>query len=358
MRVGRLKWFGIAVLIFFSCAGKEDQKKPVLFEEVSLSSTARLSNYPEHLSEWDLFSGNMSDLNPIDRALPYTLNTALFSDYAHKSRFIVLPEGASMGFHPVEAFDFPQGSIIVKSFYYPSDFRKPNGDKTIMETRLLVREQEKWSTLTYVWNDDQREADLQISGSKIPVSWIDNDGRKQVLTYSVPNLVQCKSCHEKSGKIVPIGPKAANLYNENHRISLLKRWEESGHLTGPIEFDEIDPLPVWSSTQSSIADRARAWLDINCAHCHQKEGPAKNTGLYLTYREKERYRLGILKPPVAAGRGSAGLQYAIVPGDPENSILYQRVVSLDPGIMMPEVGRKMNHKEGVEVLREWISQLE
>lgn len=78
------------------------------------------------------------------------------------------------------------------------------------------------------------------------------------------------------------------------------------------------------------------------------------TGLYLTFDETDPYKLGIYKPPVAAGRGSGGLKYSIVPGKPEESILIHRIESLDPGAMMPEVGRKVRHEEGIELVREWV----
>src|SRR5690606_5381795 len=97
---------------------------------------------------------------------------------------------------------------------------------------------------------------------------------------------------------------------------------------------------------------------INCAHCHRAEGPARNTGLYLTFAEGDPYKLGVRKPPVAAGRGSGGLKYGIVPGEPEESILMHRIESLDPGVMMPEVGRKMRHEEGIALVRDWIKAME
>ena len=117
-------------------------------------------------------------------------------------------------------------------------------------------------------------------------------------------------------------------------------------------------MPEWDNVETGdLAGRARAWLDVNCGHCHRQEGPAKNTGMYLLAAEVDPYKLGIRKPPVAAGRGSGGLQFGIVPGDPEASILHYRINSLDPGVMMPELGRKLKHKEGIQLIEEWISSL-
>lgn len=142
------------------------------------------------------------------------------------------------------------------------------------------------------------------------------------------------------------------------KLNQLALWKKMGIIEGMESVDMIEPMPVWTSEESgTLNERARAWLDINCAHCHAKDGPAKNSGLHLGYLEEDPYRIGVRKSPVAAGRGSAGMLYSIVPGDPEKSILYQRINSLDPGIMMPELGRKTIHEEGVETIRNWIANL-
>jgi phosphoglucosamine mutase len=66
---------------------------------------------------------------------------------------------------------------------------------------------------------------------------------------------------------------------------------------------------------------APAWLDVNCAHCHRREGPASNSGLFMTYGEREPTALGIMKRPVATGRGAGDRRFDIKPGDPDSSIL-------------------------------------
>ena len=108
----------------------------------------------------------------------------------------------------------------------------------------------------------------------------------------------------------------------------------------------------------SINQRARAWLDINCAHCHGRGRPAESSGLFLEYEEKNQTAIGIFKTPVAAGRGSGGRKYNIVPGHPEKSIIEFRINSNDPGIMMPELSRKLIHKEGLELIQTWIREMD
>ena len=86
-------------------------------------------------------------------------------------------------------------------------------------------------------------------------------------------------------------------------------------------------------------------------------GSANSTGLYLDFMETKQKRLGIFKKPVASGRGSGGLKYSIVPGYAEESILLYRMLSIDPGVMLPEAGRSLVHKEAVLLIEEWINSM-
>ena len=63
----------------------------------------------------------------------------------------------------------------------------------------------------------------------------------------------------------------------------------------------------------------------------------------------------MLKRPVAAGRGSGGRMFAIVPGAPDASILLHRMESNEPGVMMPQFGRSVAHDEGVALVRAYIA---
>jgi len=341
-------------------ACSKPKKKPVI-EEVRLVGSAEL-DVPKALGEWELFKQPIKNLEAVEGIMPYDLNTPLFTDYALKSRFVKLPEGTKAKYSSDEVLDFPVGTILIKNFYYQNDLSNSESGRRIIETRLLVHEDKGWNALTYVWNADQTEAYLEISGTTIPVVWKAATGEVMNVDYSVPNLVQCKSCHELSGKMAPIGPSARQLNKEfNYSDGIhnqLAKWESLGILDELPEMVNVPQLPVWDeSATGSTEQRARAWLEINCAHCHREEGPAKNTGLYLRYSETDLYRLGVNKPPVAAGRGSGGMKYAVVPRHPEKSILVHRMESLDPGVMMPELGRKLVHKEGVELVKQWISEM-
>lgn len=345
----------VSFMILLAIVGCQ-KSKPIVVEELSLSnSTVQLGN--ETLSSYHFFLGELKNLSPAEGVIPYQLNSPLFTDYAFKKRFIKFPTGGFASYHPTEVLKFPEGTILIKNFYYPEDFRRPDENIRIIETRLLILENEEWKALPYIWNDQQTEAYLNVAGKNIPIKWTHFDGSKKEVLYSVPNMNQCKSCHMKGGKIMPIGPTARQLnglMNEKNQLSQLAKY---GLLHELPELAKIPKLSSYDDSNENINDRARAWLEVNCAHCHRSDGPAKTSGLHLLASITNRYELGIGKAPVAAGRGSGGRKYDIVPGHPEESILYYRINSQDPGIMMPELGKKLIHEEGVDLIKQWIEEM-
>jgi hypothetical protein len=104
--------------------------------------------------------------------------------------------------------------------------------------------------------------------------------------------------------------------------------------------------------------RARAYLDINCAHCHREGGSASNSGLWLQTSETSPVRLGIAKYPTAAGRGAGEAVHIISPGAPDQSILAYRMASTETGIAMPELGRALQDPDGVALVRAWIADMD
>ena len=353
IRIAALFIFAFSIGLFFS----QCQRTPGNVQ-VNLANLP----YPK-LSDYGFFTGRMIQHIPNEGVLPYDLITPLFSDYAGKKRFVWMPEGTTAQYTEQDAFDFPVGTVLIKTFYYPSDFRKPNEKKQILETRLLVHLEDGWEAYPYIWNSRGTEAKLSWVGGEKKVSWIDESGEKQTLNYLIPNRNQCKSCHEKKGEMVPIGPKARNLnmdfnYPEGVKNQLAK-WQSVGYLTGLEKAPEdVYAVANYQDESESINRRARAYLDINCGHCHNPKGPAHTSGLNLDYWEENASRLGVCKAPVAAGRGSGNRPFGIYPSRPEGSIILFRMESTNPGIMMPEIGRRLAHTEGVELVREWIAEMQ
>jgi uncharacterized repeat protein (TIGR03806 family) len=315
------------------------------------------------LSSYRFFRGDGSTQEPNDGVLPYDLNTQLFSDYALKHRFVWLPPGTSATYSERESFTFPVGSVIIKTFAYPADYRDLSLGQRLIETRLLVRRANGWDPITYLWNDAQTEARRRIIGARIPVRWVQPDGSERSITYSVPNTNQCKECHEEHNSIVgPLGPKARNL-NKDHAYgdvveNQLAHWTAMGYLQGAPSPEEAPRAAVFDDPSTgSLDERARTYLDVNCGHCHNPSGLARTSGLYLNIEEMDPGRIGVCKAPVAAGQGSGDLRVDIFPGKPDESILVYRMESTKAGVAMPELGRQTTHDEALTVMRDWIAGL-
>ncbi|MCV3238730.1 SO2930 family diheme c-type cytochrome [Mesorhizobium sp. ZC-5] len=316
---------------------------------------------PKLLSEYGFFDDARSQ-KPATGVVPFRLNTPLFSDNAQKFRFAYLPEGKAARYDATEAFEFPVGAALIKTFAFPADYRKLEENLRLVETRVLLRQETGWQAWAYLWNDEQTDATLKIAGAKVEIATISADGSPLAFTYAVPNKNQCKGCHAFNGSIVPLGPKARNLNGDavydGVTENQLAHWTALKILTGAPAPEAAPEAPDWLDPSAPLDHRARAWLDVNCAHCHRREGPASNSGLFLTFGESVSVAYGVMKRPVAAGRGSGDRQFDIKPGDPDGSILLYRVESTEPGIMMPELGRHIADPDAAALLRQWIVEME
>ncbi|HEX7447910.1 MAG TPA: SO2930 family diheme c-type cytochrome [Pirellulales bacterium] len=328
---------------------------------------------PRRLSEYGLFTGSGVTQEPTAGVIPYDVNTPLFSDYTSKHRFVKLPDGQAARYSADGVFDLPVGTLIAKTFAMPRDLRHPAKGERLLETRILEHTADGWTGLAYVWNDEQNEAELQVAGEAIDVSWIHADGATRRNNYIVPNVNQCKGCHATSSGMAPIGLQARHLnrtfdYAAAHgagageqgstRENQLTHWTRIGALAGAPKANEAPKLVAWDDAKAPLDQRARAWLEVNCAHCHQPGGNGQNSGLDLRVAQSDRTKLGVLKPPVAAGTGSGGKLYDIVPGKPDESILLFRMQSTHPDIMMPELGKRLVPEEAVSLIRQWIAAME
>lgn len=328
-----------------------------------LNQAVRIPQEPfEKLSQYQFFTGELAKLQANDRVIPYDLNSPLFSDYAHKARFVWMPAGKSAKYTTGKVLEFPKETVLIKNFYYENDESDASKGRKIIETRLLINRGEEWEAIGYIWNEDQTEAYHEVVGEIKEVSWVDVKGENKSTHYIIPNKNQCKNCHLTGKKQIPIGPKVRNL-NKNYpyadgEMNQLEKWASLGYLSG-YDAEATQPkLARWEDeTSGGLHDRAMAYLEINCGHCHNKEGAANTSGLHLQADTKLDMSLGIYKATVSAGAGTGGYTYSIVPGHPEESVMIYRMNSTNPGAMMPELGRSMVHDEGVSLISAWIKTL-
>lgn len=294
----------------------------------------------EKLSDYRLFL-DAGAREPADRVVGYDLINPLFSDHSEKHRYIFIPPKEMMTYHKSEAFGFPVGSVIVKTFSYDDNF---------VETRLLVHKADGWQAYPYVWDATDSEAIYTPIGADKVIETTSPIGEPLTINYSVPNKNQCKTCHGVDDAVFPIGPKARNLGRQP------QAWVRASLLSGlPAEWPVV---PYVDDEAAPLNARARAYLDINCAHCHRAGGSASNSGLWLEWDEESSRKIGINKRPTAAGRASADRLIVIEPGIPDRSIMVHRMASDEAGVAMPELGRSLVHSEGVELIEQWIEEMD
>ncbi|WP_234024872.1 SO2930 family diheme c-type cytochrome [Tsuneonella amylolytica] len=296
---------------------------------------------PATLAEYGFFADAAAQV-PADRVTPFRLNTPLYSDGAEKLRFVYLPAGAKAKADGENLLGLPVGAALIKTFAF-----EENGKRRLIETRVLLHRADGWLALPYLWNAEQTEAKLALAGARVPVTT--PTGEK--IDYRVPNKNQCKECHGLNGVVTPIGPKSRNLSAE-----WLAGFAKAGRLdTIPAVATR---LPLWEArADASTEAAARAYLDVNCAHCHRPGATASNSGLDLRWEQDDPRALGVMKRPVAAGRGAGDFLFDVVPGHPEQSILAHRMNSLEGGVAMPELGKATRDPDGIAAVEKWIAGL-
>jgi parallel beta-helix repeat protein len=367
-----------------------------------------LYNCPE-LKNYNLFASATNPLaNPNGGGVPFELNSALFSDYASKYRFLFIPAGKTATYRDhntgaTQTLEFPIGTVIAKSF----TFRKENASgvltsEDVVETRLLIKREVNggpfWVGLPYIWEKDSSgkltTAKLHVEGGTASVTYDYLDPDPDVKTganrtrytnntahpYGIPAALNCLTCHagdDREPGAAPIGLKPRFMNRANAALggkNQLEHLKDVGLLTGmPGAAGTLEKAPRWNVPGDANADaaldkhlRVRAYLEVNCAHCHNSNGNASNSGLGLDAYRAVDLHYGICKKPVAAGRGSGGRQYDIVPYLPQSpqpeqsdgasaSILYYRVASAEAGVRMPPVARTVVHAEAASLIADWIN---
>ena len=327
------------------------------------------SDNPQRLSDWNLFNLSSNDFVPSSESIVFRPANQLFTDYAHKLRTLWIPDGAQAMLVDGE-IDYPAGTVLSKTFYYPTDsqgspIRQPDfGDSSVnlstnklIETRLLVRRTNGWEAFPYVWNNDQTEAFLRVAGASTNID-LKSDIENFDFVYFVPNENQCAGCHvteHPDGDMHPLVAIASQLTS-----SFLKNQSQ---ITALVDRGWLDQYPdvsspiSWMDESANIDERAQAYLNIHCGHCHNPSGAADTSALLLDGSHNLLVNMGVCKTPVAAGGGAGNMLYSIVPGNPDRSILLYRMESDEPDEMMPELGRSIIHKEGINLIERWIREM-
>ncbi|MCO4822196.1 MAG: fibronectin type III domain-containing protein [Flavobacteriaceae bacterium] len=290
-----------------------------------------------NLSDLNIFTGSLSNLNISSKAFKYEIITPLFTDYASKLRLIALPEDLSMAYDGDGFPMFPNGTLIAKTFFYNLDETNLSLGKKIIETRVLIRKNDAWLLGNYKWNDTQSDATLTDAEHTVPVAWVNAEGEDMSTNYIVPSNADCIKCHSNAGDIVALGPKLRNMNFEVDGENQLQKFINNGHLLNAPDPNTIAALPNWEDESLTLNQRARSYFDVNCAHCHSPGGFCDQESLLDLRYETPLENTNI----VESG----------------NSIEGRMGVYL-PGWSMPFIGTTMVHDEGYDLIEAYISSLD
>lgn len=317
-------------------------------------------DFPRRLSDTGLFT-SVTEHRPAPGLIPYSVNSPLWSDGAAKERWIALPGESQIEFVDKGAWQFAEGAVLVKTFALTG----PSGEAVAprrIETRLLVFQQKEWVGYSYQWNDEQTDAELvpaagadrayRVSGSAAP-----DDHREQVWRF--PSRAECMVCHTRAaGFVLGLNTLQMNKAHDygsasENQLEVLQRLEVFQKEL-PQAVEEFPRLADPYDDAQGLDDRARSFLHANCSQCHVEAGGG-NSAIDLHVSTKpDKMRLFDIQP--LHDRLGVDNALLVAPGDPERSILYQRVARVGAG-RMPPLSSSVVDQRGAKLLYDWIKQL-
>ena len=331
------------------------------------------SAFPRKLSETGLFAST-KDHAPEKGLIPYSVNSELWSDGASKERFIAVPGESKIEYETmtypqpapgsVPGWRFPNGTVLVKTFALETE----PGKTRRLETRLLVASvlggteeygDQVWNGYTYIWNDDQTDAELADKKGVDREYTIKTAAGEKKQKWHFPSRAECNMCHTVTAKYA-LGVNTAQL-NRDHNYhgvvaNQLATLDHIGIFTKklPAPAEKLPKLVDYRDERASVEDRARAYLHANCSHCHRKWGGGNaEFQLLATLPVNE---LGVLdtKP----GQGSFDIKdpRILVPGDPARSMIYHRMTLTGLG-RMPHIASNVVDEHALKLVHDWIKQM-
>lgn len=366
-------------LLFFiilSC-GTDDNDEYISVPPATSPVTVDLSQVPyAKLSDYHFFDGEIKNQNPSSDVLPYEPASSLFTDYAHKKRFVWMPKGTSATFNGDEkVLELPVGAALVKTFYYDNVQNiTPAGGTRIIETRIMIRKSSGWIFANYVWNDEQTEAFLDLEGSYTDISWKDENNVIKSTNYRIPNEIQCIVCHKTNQVVngittsvnIPIGIKPQNLnFSKNFgtaNANQLTKWMQEGYLQNNFSLPTASNTTIdYNDVSKPISMRARSYVDINCAHCHQTNQHCDYRPMRYAFNETGAQNgltnMGVCVETQDMQDFDESLAQIVNPGNVNRSMMHFRLNTTNEAYRMPLHGRTIIHEEGVQLVEAWINSL-
>ncbi|MBL8729000.1 MAG: PQQ-dependent sugar dehydrogenase [Planctomycetes bacterium] len=307
-----------------------------------------VGDMPARLSATGLFA-DLATLTPTAGVLEYDVNAAFWSDGAQKRRWVALP-GTSRIVATQAPWQFPVGTALVKHF----ELEVAPGTMRRVETRVLLHQESGWQGYTYRWDAGGVDADLVgDAGDSAVIDVVDGNGPRQQ-TWTFPSRAACLSCHTAAaGRVLGLTtaqlnrPFAFPLRVDNQ----LRTWDHIGLFTTDLgDPSSLAALADPHDATAPLAERARAWLDVNCANCHRPGGPTPvDLDLRAAVPTASMRAVGVAATvPVPGGSGMR-----LVAGQHAASDLWQRVGRRD-AFGMPPLGSGRVDDFGLDLLRQWI----
>jgi uncharacterized repeat protein (TIGR03806 family) len=326
------------------------------------------SALPLLLSQTGIFSDTPT-LATTTGLVPYNVNTPRWSDGASNNRWFALPNNGApftpdeqIGFAATGEWTFPAGSVFVNHFELATN----DVDQTMrrrLETQVLVRDANgAVYGVTYKWRPDNSDADLLTNSfSEAIIIGTATGTRTQTWYYASPQ--DCLTCHAPAtGYVLGVKTRQLNsgyLYPGSGRSdNQLRTLNQLGLFYVPItnEFDitNYTRLVSVTNTGAALEDRARSYIDANCAQCHRPGG--EQTTFDARY-DTPLTNQNIINGVLAKGNLGYDNAHVVTPDDIWRSILYDRLNSLDPEVEMPPLARNVIDTNAVNLMAAWINRL-
>jgi uncharacterized repeat protein (TIGR03806 family) len=313
---------------------------------------------PKTISASGVFS-SIESLTYSPGIIPYSINAPFWSDGAYKTRALALPDTSKIVFSRDGFWTFPAGAILVKNFFVELEEGNPDSRK-IIETRFLVKHQqdEQWDGFSYLWNEEETDAVLLEGGYHRPFNIQSGDSIK-TQTYYYPSRSECLDCHTPAAGYV-LGVRTAQI-NKQHQYgevadNQLRSYNHIRLFTNDIgeDYSTFPRLPSYQDGNTPIQQRARAYLDANCANCHRPGGSGR-TDMDFRY-ETSLEEMQIIGEEPSLGDMNIDGAMRLQPGAADSSIIYLRMRDLGE-YRMPPLASSVVDAEGAEIIRRWIDTL-
>ena len=313
-------------------------------------------------------------MSPNPGAVPYNPNLRFWSDFAEKKRwFLINDSDDTLGYASTGPWALPAGSVFVKHFDYPTRWetftRTIHGQNVVdrrpvvpspmskLETRFLILNDSGTSYgVSYRWNQKQTDAMLSDDSGETFSVPITLDGQPSTIEWQIPSRTACVTCHTpNAGNALSINTPQLNHPADFHGSSgnFVNLLNSAGYMSGVNENPASRPRHLRPDESNySLEARVRSYLDVNCAYCHQDSGTGGGSWDgrgHLTLAQTGMINAAPVDPPINPG------DRLIVPGQPDHSIIYNRLHPNNGYSRMPPLATRETDYEGLQLLADWIT---